>query len=55
MRQFVLAGTSWIHGKYSVIEGKSIALLEAMKEIEQKGLTNVIFETDSKSVVAAIH
>jgi hypothetical protein len=49
-----MAGTSWIQGKYSIIQGEAIALLEAMKELGQKGFTNVIFETDSKSIVDAI-
>ncbi|XP_045811195.1 uncharacterized protein LOC123905578 [Trifolium pratense] len=52
--QFVLAGTSWIKGKCSIIDGEALALFEAMKELERWGLTNVIFETDSKSVVDAI-
>jgi ribonuclease HI len=52
---FVLAGTNWCHGKYSIIEGEAKALLEAMKAMEQNGTTHVIFETDSKNVVDAIH
>ncbi|KAK2448506.1 hypothetical protein QL285_007764 [Trifolium repens] len=31
-----------------------MALLHALREIEQRGLSQVIFETDSKSVVDAI-
>jgi hypothetical protein len=26
---FVMAGTSWLEGSYSIIEGESVALLEA--------------------------
>ncbi|KAK2453957.1 hypothetical protein QL285_001570 [Trifolium repens] len=37
------------------LEGESFALLAAMKVMEQRDITNVVFETDSKSVVDAIH
>jgi ribonuclease HI len=37
------------------VEGESIALLEALKVMEQKGYAHVIFETDFKCVVDAIH
>jgi ribonuclease HI len=50
-----MAGTTWNQGKCSIIEGEAIALLEAKKEVEHKGFTQVIFETDSKNVVDAIH
>ncbi|MCH87069.1 cytochrome P450, partial [Trifolium medium] len=53
--QFVMAGTSWNQGKCSIIEGEAIALLEAMKTMEQRGMSHVIFETDSRNVVDAIH
>ncbi|CAJ2644603.1 unnamed protein product [Trifolium pratense] len=52
--QFVMAGTSWNQGRCSIIEGEAIALLEAMTEAARRGITNVIFETDSKIVVDAI-
>ncbi|KAK2377645.1 hypothetical protein QL285_078296 [Trifolium repens] len=52
---FVKAGTLWKEGHFSIVEGESYALLEAMKAMEQQGITKVIFETDSKSVVDAIH
>jgi ribonuclease HI len=45
--RFVLAGTHWKEGTCSVTEGESIALLQAMKEMEQRVITQVIFETDS--------
>jgi ribonuclease HI len=48
-----MAGTTWLHGNYSIIEGEAIALLEAMKAMEQRRISNVIFETDAKSVVGA--
>jgi ribonuclease HI len=52
---FVMAGTAWYQGKYSIIEGEAKALLEAMRTMEQNGFSHVIFETDSKNVVDAIH
>jgi ribonuclease HI len=39
----------------TLVEGEAIALTEALKVVEQKGISQVIFETDSKSVVDAIH
>ncbi|GAU47116.1 hypothetical protein TSUD_98930 [Trifolium subterraneum] len=53
--QFVLAGTFWLHGRFSIIEGEAIALMEAMKEVKSRGFANVIFETNSKNVVDATH
>ncbi|MCI19473.1 hypothetical protein A2U01_0040629, partial [Trifolium medium] len=55
MGQFVMAGILWNHGQCSIIEGEARALLEAMKEMELRGITHVIFEIDSKSVVDAVH
>jgi ribonuclease HI len=52
---FVIAGTCWKEGHYSIVEGEAYALLEAMRAMEQHAVTRVIFETDSKSVVDAIH
>jgi ribonuclease HI len=52
---FITAGTLWQEGRYSVIEGEAFALFEALKAMQQQGLSQVIFETDSKSVVDAIH
>jgi ribonuclease HI len=37
------------------VEGEFIALLEALKAMNQRGYSHVIFETDSKNVVDAIH
>ncbi|XP_045802382.1 uncharacterized protein LOC123895962 [Trifolium pratense] len=45
---FVLEGTNWRERQCSIVEGESLALLEAMKAIEHRGLTHVIFETDSQ-------
>jgi hypothetical protein len=46
---FVLGGSSWIDGRCSSNEGEALALLEAMKELQQRGFNNVIFETDLKT------
>jgi ribonuclease HI len=51
---FVAAGTSWLEGNCSVIEGEAIALLHSMNEMVQRGVSHAIFETDSKSLVDAI-
>jgi ribonuclease HI len=53
--RFIMAETTWIDGSCSIVEGESIALLEALKVMEQKGYSHVIFETDSKCVVDAIY
>jgi ribonuclease HI len=53
--RFVMAETTWIDGICSIVEGESLALLEALKVLNQRGYSHVIFETDSKSVVDAIH
>jgi ribonuclease HI len=51
---FVLGGSSWINGRCSSSEGEALALLEAMKELQQRGFTNVTFETDAYNIVCAI-
>jgi ribonuclease HI len=53
--RFVVAGTSLKYDNCSTIEGEAMALLDAMKKVERIGLRNVIFETNSKSVVDVIH
>jgi ribonuclease HI len=52
---FNMAGTLWQEGKFTVLEGEANALLEALKVLQQKGYSHVIFETDCKGVVDAIH
>ncbi|GAU24016.1 hypothetical protein TSUD_328180 [Trifolium subterraneum] len=52
--EFVVAGTGWREGNHSIVEGESLALLEALKEMESRGISHVNFETDSMSVVNAI-
>jgi ribonuclease HI len=54
MGRFIRAETTWLEGNCSIMEGESIALLEALHAMEQQGLTHVIIESDSKSVVDAI-
>jgi hypothetical protein len=53
--RFIMAGTIWLDGFYSILEGEAIALLEAMKAMEQRSISQVIFETGSKGVVDSIH
>jgi ribonuclease HI len=55
MGSFVGAETHWMFGSCSIIEGESIAVLEALHTMEQCGFTHVIIETDSKNVVDAIY
>jgi ribonuclease HI len=43
-----------LDGSCFIVEGESIALLEALKVMEQRGISQVIFEKDSKSVVDAV-
>jgi ribonuclease HI len=51
---FHLAGTNIIHSPLSILEGEAMALLEAMEEATHRGLSPIIFESDSKLVVDAI-
>jgi ribonuclease HI len=52
--QFQLAGSNIIHASLSVLEGEAMALIEAMEEVIHRGLSFVIFESDSKLMVDAI-
>jgi ribonuclease HI len=58
--QCIVVGTTWYEGKCSILEGEAVALLHALREMEQrggkwnKGLSQVVFETDSKSVVDVV-
>jgi ribonuclease HI len=54
MGRFTTAKTNWIDGNCSVVEGESIALIEALRAMEQRDITHVIIETDSKSIVDSI-
>ncbi|XP_045791962.1 uncharacterized protein LOC123886715 [Trifolium pratense] len=51
---FVMVETTLLYGNCSIVEGESLALFQAMKALTQSGISNVIFETDFKSVVDAI-
>jgi ribonuclease HI len=51
---FQLAGTNILHSPLNVLEGEAMALTEAMEEVMHRGLSHVIFESDSKLVVDAI-
>jgi ribonuclease HI len=55
MGRFIAVETTWIDGCCSIVEGESLVLLEALHAMEQRGLTHVIMETDSKSVVDTIY
>jgi hypothetical protein len=39
-----MAGTTWNQGKCPIIKSETIALLEAMKVMEQQGITHVILK-----------
>ncbi|KAK2456835.1 hypothetical protein QL285_004167 [Trifolium repens] len=52
---FKLAGSNIVPTTFSVIEGEALALVEAMEEVIHRGFPYVIFESDSKLVVDAIH
>ncbi|PNX94323.1 cytochrome p450 [Trifolium pratense] len=54
MGRFVSSDTTWMDGSCTILEGESIALLEALKTLTHRGISHVIFETDSKSVVDSI-
>ncbi|PNX63857.1 cytochrome p450, partial [Trifolium pratense] len=53
--RFVAAGTNLIHQKLATIEGEGMAILDALHEAIARGWTNIVFESDSKIVVDAIH
>jgi ribonuclease HI len=48
---FIVADTSWKEGNCSIVEGE----VNNLRQVENQGITHVIFETDSKSAVDAIH
>jgi ribonuclease HI len=51
---FGLGGSSVIQGRCSINIGEALAMLEAIKELSQRGFTNVLFETDCRNVADAI-
>jgi ribonuclease HI len=52
---FVAAGSDFSSYKVSVAEGEAKALLEAMRVAVSRGWSNIVFESDSKTVVDAVH
>ncbi|XP_045792864.1 uncharacterized protein LOC123887934 [Trifolium pratense] len=52
---FVAGLTQWQQPFYSILEGKSLSLLHAMKEAIHRGFERVQFESDSKLLVDVIH
>jgi ribonuclease HI len=52
--RFKLAGTNLVSSTLITLEGEAVAIIEAMEVMKQKGLSHVIFESDSKLVVNAI-
>jgi ribonuclease HI len=53
--RFVMAETSWINGNCSIGEGEALAMLAALRAMILRNMQQVIFESDSKNVVEAIH
>ncbi|GAU44733.1 hypothetical protein TSUD_88180 [Trifolium subterraneum] len=52
---FVAAGTNMSTHKLTIVEGEAMAILEAMREAISRRWFNIVFESDSKVVVDAIH
>ncbi|XP_058759639.1 heat shock 70 kDa protein 18-like [Vicia villosa] len=53
--RFIVAGTSWNNGRFSIVEVEAIALKEAIQGAINLNLQNIIFESDSQLVVQATH
>ncbi|PNX74137.1 cytochrome p450, partial [Trifolium pratense] len=45
--RFILAGTNLMHTKLKTLEGEAMGNKEAIEEMMQRGLSYVIFESDS--------
>jgi hypothetical protein len=52
--RFVAAETTWLAGNYSIMEGEALALYEALKAMHIRSITQMIFETNAKSVADAL-
>ncbi|KAK2451729.1 hypothetical protein QL285_010759 [Trifolium repens] len=52
---FIAAGTDHYRHSLTVAEGEAKALLEAMREAISRGWSNIVFESDTKVVVDAVH
>jgi hypothetical protein len=46
--RFVLAGTTWLEGGCSVIEGEAVALFEALKSLQLRGMSHVMLKPIQK-------
>jgi ribonuclease HI len=51
----VAVGSNFYNFTATVAEGEALALLEALREAIARGWSNVVFESDSKVVVDAVH
>jgi ribonuclease HI len=52
---FIAAGSNCCNFNVTVAEGEALAILEAMRHCVEHGWTNIIFESDAKVVVEAVH
>jgi ribonuclease HI len=52
---FIAAGTDHYNHTLTVAEGEAKALLEAIREATSRGWSNIVFESDCKVVVDAVH
>jgi hypothetical protein len=50
----MLAGSNIINGKLNTLEGKAMAIKEALTELIQRSFSHVIFESGSQIVIVAI-
>jgi hypothetical protein len=55
MGAFIAAGTNSCSSNVTVAEAEALGLLEAMREATTHSWANIIFESDAKVVVDAIH
>jgi ribonuclease HI len=53
--EFIAAGTNSCNFHVTVTEGEALAILEAMRQCIERGWTNILFESDAKLVVEAVH
>ncbi|PNY01575.1 eukaryotic translation initiation factor 3 subunit c [Trifolium pratense] len=52
---FINADSGWTQATFTIIEGEAMTSLQACREAVAQGWTNVMFESDSKIVVDALH
>jgi hypothetical protein len=48
---FILAGTNWTRGAFSIPEAEALALLEVVQTASDMNMDNVIFESDAQAVL----